>query len=494
MRPSWPGSVSALLVLGVAAFSGADWQRDYLKAVSKVESRQYAEAIPLLQRALQEKPASCTSCIREGMYFSDYFPKFYLGQAYLGTGQTEEAMSALKALKQEGTIQGNSRLSGAYNNLLQMAQQETRASKPPSPTPAERTAEKAPEKPAMKPAEKAQEKNPEKPVSRPPAPTEKPAEPPRKESPAPATPKPEPQARQASPSPAFDPAALEALKAKLSRIRGQLEDVNPTVLQGFPGFASLHRKLADRLGQGLQRADKVQKRKDIDDLDWFATRLQGNVRRFLDAFEKAKNLRDAFTALPEETLKQFPDLHRQYALIRDRINDFKSSAHDWESDQPYQELMQAMDRTQREVADLTGLFSAKLAEASRKPAPPAPVTAAASPSTSRPSPAAAAPAPKPAINAAAILKDAFASYFRGDFSAADASLKSLEYLNISHPYLHFLRAVLAGSRYFAGGEQDAALAQKARDSFKKARAAGLPSAAISENCFSPKLIAFLQEK
>jgi len=383
----------------LAARSGADWQREYPKAVSKVEDRRYAEAIPFLQRALQEQPASCPSCIREGMSFSDYFPNLYLGQATVGTGRTEEAKSAST---------------------------------------------------------------------------------------------PEPQARPASP--AFDPAALAALKAKLSKIRRQVKDVNPIVLQGFSGFDALHRKLADRLSQGLQRADRVQNRKDIDDLNGYATRLQGNVRRFLDAFEKVRNLRDTFNALPEETLKQFPDLHRQYTFIRDQINEYKSSAHDWESGQPYQDLMQAMDSTQREVTRLRGLFSAKLAEVSHKPARAAPTSPASVVSDSRPSRGAPAPEPQPAINAPAILKDAFASYFRGDFSAADASLKSLEYLNISHPYLHFLQAVLAGSRYFAGGEQDTALGQKARDSFNKARAAGLPSSAISETYFSPKVIAFLQGK
>ena len=461
MTTSWPRFVSALFCLGLAGASAADWKRDYMKAVQKVEGRQYGEAIPLLQKALREKSTSCSGCIREGMFIYDYFPNYYLGKAYLATGQNEAALACLQALQQEGVIQGSSKIAGDFQNALQMAQQQARPKPPESlpPKPQEKPAEPPPQIQAENPPEIPTPKLPEK---APGAPPSKPELPP-------------PTRPDGTP----DAASLGALKERFERVRAQLEQYPSALLQEFRGLAAWHRALMDRVDQGFRKLQAAQKDRKVGDLDFLVTRLQAGVNRFGDSFRKAKALRDAFLALPESGLKQYPDLHREYRRIADRLQDLKNTARQGEDrEETNDELLLAMDTIQKDIIVLTSKYESAVRAAAAKPvSPQAPATPAA-----------------PALDVSAVLKEGYLSYFKGDFSAAEASLKSLDFLKTSHPYQHFLRAVIDASHYLAGGEKDAALARQAKDAFQKAQAAGLPQAALSETYFSPKVLALLRAR
>jgi len=461
MTTSWLRSANILLCLGLASWSGADWKRDYMKAVQKVEGRQYGEAIPLLQKALREKPASCAGCIREGMFIYDYFPNYYLGKAFLATGQNEAALACLQALQQEGVIQGNSKLAGDFQKVLQSAQLQTSAQPPetPGPKPQEKPAEPPPPIPAETPPEIPAPKPPGKPSESPPAQRE-----------------PVPSAR---PGAAPNAADLESLKERFERVRAELERYPTAILQEFRGLAAWHRVLTDRVDQGFRKLQAAQKDRKVGDLDFLVTRLQAGVNRFGDSFRKAKALRDAFLALPESGLKQYPDLHREYRRIADRLQDLKNTARQGEDrEETNDELLLAMDTIQKDIIVLTSKYESAVRAAAAKPvSPQAPATPAA-----------------PALDVSAVLKEGYLSYFKGDFSAAEASLKSLDFLKTSHPYQHFLRAVIDASHYLAGGEKDAALARQAKDAFQKAQAAGLPQAALSETYFSPKVLALLRAR
>jgi hypothetical protein len=429
----------------------------------KIAGRQYGEAIPLLQKALREKPGSCSGCVREGTFFFDYFPNYYLGKAYLATGQTEAALSCLLALQQEGLIQGSSKLSDEFQNIYQMAQQQARP-KPPEP-PASKPPEKTPEPPPMVPTEKPPERPPDKPPEKMPEKTP--------EAPAP-KPEPPPAGR---PGAAPDAEALNALRERFEKVRAELEQYPSAILEEFRGLAAWHRLLMDRVDQGFRKLQAAQRDRKIGELDFMVTRLQAGVNRFGESFRKVKGVRDAFLALPESGLKQFPDLHREYKLINARLQDLKNTSHQVEDrEEANADLLLAMDAISKDIDALTSRYESAVRAAAAKPTSP---QTPASPAT-------------PSIDVAAVLKEGYLSYFKGDFSAAEASLKSLEYLKVSHPYQHFLRAVIAASGYIAGGEKDADMARKAKDAFQKARAAGLPQGALSETYFSPKILALLR--
>lgn len=135
--------------------------------LKKFEKKDCIEAIKLFERALREKPSSCDKCIREGMFFYDYYPHFYMAKCYLSFQDMENFQRSMEILKNEGKIQNNSKLSKEFLILAQTIKKEEKIE--------EKVAEKPPEKPKeeIKISEKIEEKEIKKPPEKPP---EKPKE------------------------------------------------------------------------------------------------------------------------------------------------------------------------------------------------------------------------------------------------------------------------------------------------------------------------------
>ncbi len=137
------------LIFSLNLFSA--WEKDYLLALKKYEKKDFFEAIKLLEKAVRDNPNSCEKCIREGMFFYDYFPHFYLAKSYLSINDNENFKKEMEILKREGKIISNSKLSKEYHFLLQSIKEE------------EKIAEKEPEKKEEIKTEKIEEKKEKEP-------------------------------------------------------------------------------------------------------------------------------------------------------------------------------------------------------------------------------------------------------------------------------------------------------------------------------------------
>lgn len=116
------------------------WENDYLLGLKKFEKKDYFEAVKLFEKAIKNKPNSCEKCIREGMFFYDYYPHFYLAKCYLALNEMENFQSSIEFLKSEGKIQNNSKLGNEFFLLQQSLKKEEKIAEKPK-------EEKIPEKP-----------------------------------------------------------------------------------------------------------------------------------------------------------------------------------------------------------------------------------------------------------------------------------------------------------------------------------------------------------
>ncbi|MEJ5166972.1 MAG: hypothetical protein WHV67_08095, partial [Thermoanaerobaculia bacterium] len=95
----------------------SSWEKDYLLGFKKFEKKEYIEAIKLFEKAIREKPNSCDKCIREGMFFYDYYPHFYLAKCYLALEDNENFQRSIDFLKKEGKMDVESITLNIYQNL-----------------------------------------------------------------------------------------------------------------------------------------------------------------------------------------------------------------------------------------------------------------------------------------------------------------------------------------------------------------------------------------
>lgn len=167
------------------------WEKDYLLGLKKYEKKDCFEAIKLFEKAIKEKPNSCDKCIREGMFFYDYYPHFYLAKCYLSLNDKENFQRAIEFLKNEGKIENNSKLAKEFQILAQSIIKEEKIAEKEPEKPVEKKEEPKPQREEeIKIAEKKEEKVPEKPKEKPP---EKPKEKPKEEIKEPLKPPPFPK-------------------------------------------------------------------------------------------------------------------------------------------------------------------------------------------------------------------------------------------------------------------------------------------------------------
>lgn len=135
----WKIFFSIIFIFTTNIFSS--WEKDYLLALKKYEKKDYIEAIKLFEKAIKSKSNSCEKCIREGMFFYDYFPHFYLAKCYLALNDKENFQKAIDFLKNEGLILRNSKLQSEFQNLQYAFPKEEIAEKPREEKPAEKPKE-----------------------------------------------------------------------------------------------------------------------------------------------------------------------------------------------------------------------------------------------------------------------------------------------------------------------------------------------------------------
>ncbi len=83
--------VGFVLTSAVALAQNSRWADPYQKALRAIEAKDYAVAIPLLERAIAADPRSAANKVVEGVFRIDYFPHYYLGIAQLELKQYDRA-------------------------------------------------------------------------------------------------------------------------------------------------------------------------------------------------------------------------------------------------------------------------------------------------------------------------------------------------------------------------------------------------------------------
>lgn len=128
MKILWKIFFSLIFIFTTNIFSS--WEKDYLLALKKYEKKDYFEAIKLFEKAIKSKSNSCKKCIREGMFFYDYFPHFYLAKCYLALNDRENFQKSIDFLKNEGLILRNAKLQNEFQILQNALPKEEIAEKP----------------------------------------------------------------------------------------------------------------------------------------------------------------------------------------------------------------------------------------------------------------------------------------------------------------------------------------------------------------------------
>lgn len=152
----WKIFFSLIFILTTNIFSS--WEKDYLLALKKYGKKDYNEAIKLFEKAIKSKSNSCERCIREGMFFYDYFPHFYLAKCYLALNDKENFQKSIDFLKNEGLILKNAKLQSEFQILQYALPKEEIVEKPKQDVIEKPKEEKVSEKPKEeKVAEKPKE-------------------------------------------------------------------------------------------------------------------------------------------------------------------------------------------------------------------------------------------------------------------------------------------------------------------------------------------------
>src|SRR4029077_4543459 len=104
-------AMAAMVTCAVLYAQSNRWYDPYDKGRKAFEAGKYAEAVPLLERAVAAEPKAAPNKIIEGVFRTDYFPYYYLALAYAELRQWNKASENLdKArplLKREQTAKFN---------------------------------------------------------------------------------------------------------------------------------------------------------------------------------------------------------------------------------------------------------------------------------------------------------------------------------------------------------------------------------------------------
>src|SRR5215813_11821458 len=109
-----PLAAALLLVMSTSASAqNSRWADPYRSGVKAFESGKYAEAIPLLERAVAADPKSQPQKLIEGVFRIDYFPYYYLALAYAETKDWAKAKENLEKARPTLTRQQQAKFKDA---------------------------------------------------------------------------------------------------------------------------------------------------------------------------------------------------------------------------------------------------------------------------------------------------------------------------------------------------------------------------------------------
>jgi hypothetical protein len=109
----------ALVVAGAASASAQSnkWADPYQKGVKAFEGGRYAEAVPLLERAVAADPKAGPNKLIEGVFRTDYFPYYYLALAYIELQQWDKAAQNLDRARTTLTRQQQAKFADAETKI-----------------------------------------------------------------------------------------------------------------------------------------------------------------------------------------------------------------------------------------------------------------------------------------------------------------------------------------------------------------------------------------
>lgn len=377
MRRSWTASVSLLVLLLASVGADADWQRDYTRGKERVEKGQHREAIPLLRRAIQEKPRSCTGCIKVGMFVDDYFPHYFLGRALMAEGERTEALECFELLEAEGLIVRHKELASPFQAAFADARAAARPAAPAPPLMTEPT----PAKPEPEP---------------PPARVEPPIAPPAR------TPPPSPPAQRTEPGP--DPKAVQAIRSKLDAAGRQVDSINSAEWRAHTKLQRFAQRLRQAIREASGRLDSTAPLQ-LSEMEALAARLQTQASRLVRIADLLRQYREIQASLGEERLKPHGDLAKEHAALDERMKGLAQQSLEGAGVREADDFIASLEGILR---DLNGLAT-RLAQ--RPQAVPPPVAAAAP--ESRP----AIEPPAPALSPAPRVREGFSAFRRGGLPA-----------------------------------------------------------------------------
>src|SRR6266851_2474022 len=114
------GAVVVALLLVASASARAQtsrWADPYRNGVKAFESGKYAEAVPLLERAVAADPRAAPQKFVEGVFRLDYFPYYYLALAYAELQQWDKAAQNLEKARPTLTRQQQAKFAEAAKKI-----------------------------------------------------------------------------------------------------------------------------------------------------------------------------------------------------------------------------------------------------------------------------------------------------------------------------------------------------------------------------------------
>ncbi len=404
------------------------WEKDYLNALKKFEKRDYIEAIKLLNKAISERNTSCDKCIREGMFFYDYYPHFYLAKAYLALNDMENFSHSFEFLKNEGKIEKNPKFNKEFQILAQSVKKE------------EEIAEKIAEKP---PEEKKQiEKLPEKEIK----PVEKPKEEVKIEK-LPEVPPKVPEKREEKPKEPQKPLPFPNIFNEIKN----LEDIADNM--GTEGFPRLNQKKRKHSGEFILLKKKWQESKSEKDREIILNRASQLKEKFENLIELTK-VANKFKILSERIEERISFFEKN----KDKLS--KENLKKLENIKLKLRQLKREDLNLREGEPLLDELS-KITLEEKKGEKKLDYKN---------------------------LKNAFLFYFQGNFGKAEENLKIAMDYEKENPYYYFLITLINLTKYYMDENKDNKLLGEAKLSFKKAKEKGLKFENIKNFPLSPKIL------
>lgn len=95
---------AALLLVSTNAFAAEKWLENYNKGVEAVNARRYEAAVPLLAKAIAERPREGTELKISMTVVAVYTPHFWLGIARFNLGDVDAALREWRISEEQGAI------------------------------------------------------------------------------------------------------------------------------------------------------------------------------------------------------------------------------------------------------------------------------------------------------------------------------------------------------------------------------------------------------